>query len=106
MFRLASVTTISLLALVTLTVAEVDAQQVQRRLPPGVSGQQALQMAQQDPALGERLRQQLLQSGLSPDQVRARFRAAGHSSTTFDAYLLQDSALPPDAPPPARVPKV
>ncbi len=61
-----SAATVLSFALVGLTIAEVEAQQTQRRLPPGVTRDQALQMAQQDPALGQRLRQQLLQSGLSP----------------------------------------
>ncbi len=98
MFRSASLTTISLFsfALVGLTIAQVDAQQVQQRLPPGITSQQALQMAQQDPALGERLRQQLLQSGLTPDQVRARLREAGYPSGMLDSFLGADSITPPD----------
>ena len=82
---------------VGLHTAEMHAQQGRQvRLPPGVTADQALQMAQQDPALGERLRRQLLQSGLTPDQVRARLRAAGYSSSLLDAYLTQDSLVPPD----------
>jgi protein involved in polysaccharide export with SLBB domain len=99
MSPLARIRTITFVAvgLAGLTVLEARAQQTQQvRLPPGVSAEQALQMTQQDPALGERLRQQLLQSGLTPDQVRARLRASGYPSGMLDAYLAQDSLIPPD----------
>ena len=80
MFQMARLNTIPVLtmALLGFTNAEMQAQQTQRRPPPGVSADQALQMAQQDPALGQRLRQQLLQSGLSPEEIRARLRGSGY----------------------------
>ena len=99
MFRLARLSPITVMtvAFVGLHTAEMHAQQRQQvRLPPGVTAEQALMMAQQDPALGQRLRQQLLQSGLTPDQIRARLRAAGYSTAMLDAYLTQDSIMPPD----------
>ncbi len=46
------------------------------------------------PQVGAQLRQRLLQSGLTPDQIRARLRAAGYSSGLLDAYLRQDSVIP------------
>ncbi len=94
MVRLRRLGTVTLVALTLVGPGSVEA--TQQRLPPGVTAEQAMQMAQQDPALGERLRQQLLQSGLSQDQIRARLRAAGYSSGLLDAYLTQDSLIPPD----------
>jgi protein involved in polysaccharide export with SLBB domain len=42
----------------------------------------------QNPQVVERLRQRLLESGLTPDQVRARLRAAGYPETLLDDYLM------------------
>ncbi|HEY2824804.1 MAG TPA: SLBB domain-containing protein [Gemmatimonadales bacterium] len=61
------------------------------QLPPGVTPEQAAQMVQQQPALGAMLRQRLLDSGLTPDQVRARLRAAGYPSNMLDQYMMSDS---------------
>ncbi|HST07001.1 MAG TPA: polysaccharide biosynthesis/export family protein, partial [Gemmatimonadaceae bacterium] len=47
---------------------------------------QAQQMLQ-NPALLQQLRQKLETSGLTPDQVRARLRAAGYPESLLDAYL-------------------
>ncbi|HEX6628876.1 MAG TPA: SLBB domain-containing protein [Gemmatimonadaceae bacterium] len=51
------------------------------------SPQQAQQMLQNNPALLQQLRQRILSSGLTPDQVRARLRAEGYPETLLDAYL-------------------
>jgi polysaccharide export outer membrane protein len=48
---------------------------------------QAQQMLQNNPALLQQLRQKILTSGLTPDQVRARLRAEGYPETLLDAYL-------------------
>jgi hypothetical protein len=48
--------------------------------------QQAQQMMQ-NPALLEQLKQRILTSGLTPDQVRARLRAEGYPENLLDAYL-------------------
>src|SRR5690349_24913359 len=48
---------------------------------------QAQQMLQSNPALLQQLRQRILTSGLTPDQVRARLRAEGYPETLLDAYL-------------------
>ena len=40
-----------------------------------------------NPELVRRLRQRLLQSGMTPDQVRDRLRAAGYPETILDEYL-------------------
>jgi protein involved in polysaccharide export with SLBB domain len=48
---------------------------------------QAQQMLQNNPALLQQLRQKILTSGLTPDQVRARLRAEGYPENLLDAYL-------------------
>src|SRR5256885_5893849 len=48
---------------------------------------QAQQMLQNNPALLQQLRQRLMTSGLTPDQVRARLRAQGYPESLLDAYL-------------------
>jgi protein involved in polysaccharide export with SLBB domain len=48
---------------------------------------QAQQMLQNNPALLQQLRQRILTSGLTPDQVRARLRAEGYPENLLDAYL-------------------
>lgn len=48
---------------------------------------QAQQMLQTNPALLQQLRQKIMTSGLTPDQVRARLRAEGYPETLLDAYL-------------------
>jgi polysaccharide export outer membrane protein len=44
--------------------------------------------ALQNPELVRQLRQRLQQSGLTPDQIRSRLRAAGYPDTMLDDYLL------------------
>src|SRR5256712_1342033 len=57
-------------------------------LPPASQAQQALQEAvQQNPGLADVIRQRLLQSGLTREQVRARLQASGSPATLFDASL-------------------
>ena len=41
----------------------------------------------QNPALLQQLRQKIMTSGLTPDQVRARLRAEGYPENLLDAYL-------------------
>ncbi|MDQ6872739.1 MAG: hypothetical protein M3037_12170, partial [Gemmatimonadota bacterium] len=48
---------------------------------------QAQQMLQNNPALLQQLRQKIMTSGLTPDQVRARLRAQGYPENLLDAYL-------------------
>ncbi|MDQ6770492.1 MAG: hypothetical protein M3Z54_10960, partial [Gemmatimonadota bacterium] len=48
---------------------------------------QAQQMLQSNPALLQQLRQKIMTSGLTPDQVRARLRAEGYPENLLDAYL-------------------
>jgi protein involved in polysaccharide export with SLBB domain len=47
----------------------------------------AQQMLQSNPALLQQLRQRILSSGLTPEQVRARLRAEGYPENLLDAYL-------------------
>ncbi len=54
------------------------------QLPAGVSQQQLQQMLLQNPDL---VRQRLMSSGLTPDQIRSRLRAAGYPENLLDAYL-------------------
>src|SRR6266702_5122830 len=62
-------------------------------LPPPTQAPQALQQAvQQNPGLPDVIRQRILQSGLTAEQIRARLAASGYPSTLLDAYLGQ--ALP------------
>jgi polysaccharide biosynthesis/export protein len=51
------------------------------------SPQQAEEMLKAQPELVQRLRDRLLQSGLTPDQVRSRLRAAGYPESMLDDYL-------------------
>lgn len=44
-------------------------------------------MLESNPALAEQLRQRIMTSGLTPDQVRARLRAEGYPENLLDAYL-------------------
>lgn len=61
---------------------------------------QAQDLLRNRPELIERLRQEIGTSGLTPDQVRARLRAAGYPENLLDAYLtggvVTDSTVSPD----------
>jgi polysaccharide export outer membrane protein len=52
---------------------------------------QAQQMLQ-NPAMLQQLKQRIMTSGMTPDQVRARLRAAGYPENLLDAYLGGGSA--------------
>jgi polysaccharide export outer membrane protein len=58
-----------------------------QQLPSPSQAQQALQAAQNNPALIEQLRARLQSSGLTPDQIRARLAASGYSPDLLDTYL-------------------
>lgn len=61
-------------------------------LPPASQAQSALEQAlQQNPALGTQIRNRLLQSGLTPEQVRARLQASGYPPTLLDAFMSGDT---------------
>jgi len=70
------------------------APRVSAQIPQVAPGQQlptpdqARDALQNQPQMVERLRQRLLESGLTPDQVRARLRASGYPEDLLDAYLM------------------
>jgi len=55
---------------------------------------QAQQMLKNNPALLQQLRQKIMTSGLTPDQVRARLRAEGYPENLLDAYLPGSTGIP------------
>src|SRR5437868_12669300 len=57
---------------------------------------QAQQMLQNNPALLQQLRQRIMTSGMTPDQVRARLRAEGYPENLLDAYLPGSTATAAD----------
>src|SRR2546430_1589449 len=72
-------------------------------LTPGLAAQaptasQVQQALQQQPGLGDVVRNRIAQSGLTPEQVRARLSASGYPSTLLDSYL--SATAPVGAPPP------
>jgi protein involved in polysaccharide export with SLBB domain len=63
--------------------AQIPQVQPGQQLPSPEQAREALQ----NPQIVERLRQRMLESGLTPDQVRARLRASGYPETMLDDYL-------------------
>src|SRR5687768_6004256 len=61
---------------------------------------QAQQMLQTNPALLQQLRQRIMTSGLTPEQVRARLRAEGYPENLLDAYLNGGTGTVADNAPP------
>ncbi|MSR05442.1 MAG: hypothetical protein EXR93_00010 [Gemmatimonadetes bacterium] len=61
------------------------------QLPGGMTPQQALQMAQQRPEIGRLLSERLRESGMTPDEIRSRLRAAGYSGSMLDQFLTRDT---------------
>jgi protein involved in polysaccharide export with SLBB domain len=59
---------------------------------------QAQEMLRTRPELVSQLRTRLASSGLTPDQVRARLRAAGYPESMLDAYLPGSSGAAATAP--------
>src|SRR5256885_15751827 len=51
------------------------------------SAAQAQQLLQQNPGLGDVLRQRIQQSGLTAEQIRARLQASGYPANLLDAYV-------------------
>ena len=60
--------------------------------------QEAQELLQTRPDLVARLRQRLANSGLTPDQVRARLRAEGYPEHMLDAYLERSGKGPTPTP--------
>ena len=65
--------------------AQVPQIQPGQQLPTPDQARQALQ---NQPQLVAQLRQRLLESGLTPDQVRSRLRASGYPENMLDEYLM------------------
>ena len=87
LFRRAAVAT-ALLGVSASGTPPLSAQVPQ--VPPGQqlpTPDQARDALQNQPQLVTRLRERLLQSGLTPDQVRSRLRAAGYPENLLDDYL-------------------
>src|SRR5256884_9926783 len=57
------------------------------QLPGGLTPEQALELLRTNPQLAAIFRQRIQQSGLTPDQIRARLVAAGYPPNMLDAYL-------------------
>src|SRR6202521_2646698 len=78
---------LGLLALAPAVVAQVPSgQQLPTNQRP--TPQQAQELLRNQPALIQQLRQRIGAAGLSPDQVRARLRAAGYPEGMLDDYLV------------------
>lgn len=60
---------------------------VSAQVPQRPSQAQAEQLLRTRPDLLERLRSEIVRSGMTPAQVRARLRAEGYSENLLDAYL-------------------
>ncbi len=71
-----------------LTLAAMPRVALAQQIPTRAQAQQALN----DPAVVAQLRQQLQNSGLTPDQIRARLAAMGYPSSMLDAVLGPGSA--------------
>jgi protein involved in polysaccharide export with SLBB domain len=56
---------------------------------------QVQQALQQQPGLGDVLRSRIRESGLTPEQIRARLSASGYPATLLDAYLGAASDVAP-----------
>lgn len=56
-------------------------------LPSPEQAERLLNQARLQPALAAQIRQRISQSGLTPDQIRARLRASGYPEALLDAYL-------------------
>ncbi|MEP7177167.1 MAG: SLBB domain-containing protein [Gemmatimonadales bacterium] len=79
--RIGSVLAVTLVVLCSPLTAQVPSGQ---QLP---SPEQAQEMLRTQPQLVQQLRQRLQQSGLTPDQVRSRLRAAGYPEGMLDDYV-------------------
>ena len=73
----------------TLLVTSTPAAAQIPGFPPGVkpTPEQAQQLLETRPDLVQQLRQKIALSGLTPDQIRARLRAAGYPENMLDPYL-------------------
>lgn len=78
-----------LVQLVCIAALSLTPLSLRAQNPPAPSqAQQALEQAlQQDPRVATQIRNRIRQSGMTPDQIRARLQAAGYPPTLLDGYL-------------------
>src|SRR5436190_4655486 len=62
------------------------------------SANQVQQALQQQPGLGDMVRSRISQSGLTPEQIRARLQASGYPASLLDPYF--SATQPAGSPPP------
>ena len=70
-----------------LCLLAVAPQGLRSQVPPSQAPQALQQAVQQNPGLPDIIRQRILQSGLTAEQIRARLAAGGYPSNLLDAYL-------------------
>src|SRR3989440_9021675 len=83
-----------------LCLLAVAPQGLRSQVPPSQAPQALKQAVQQNPGLPDIIRQRILQSGLTTEQVRSRLAASGYPSNLLDAYLsgtVSGAALPAGA---------
>src|SRR2546425_8294833 len=70
-----------------LCLVAVAPQGLRSQVPPSQAPQALQQAVQQNPGLPDIIRQRILQSGLTTEQVRARLAASGYPANLLDAYM-------------------
>lgn len=78
--------------------APVAAQDPQLPSPAQLPPERARELLQQRPDLARQVRERIGASGLTPDQVRARLRAAGYPEDLLDGYLGEGDSTRVGAP--------
>jgi polysaccharide export outer membrane protein len=90
LLRLSPQAAVGVASLILCLVAPRASAQIPQ-VPPGQqlpTPDQARDALQNQPEVVDRLRRRLLESGLTPDQVRSRLRAAGYPENLLDDYLM------------------
>ena len=83
---------LSLLPGILLLVAIAVPCAASQSSPSPAQAQQLIDQARQDPGLGSTIRARIQQSGLTPEQIRARLRASGYPESLLDTYLGAESS--------------
>ncbi len=79
---------LAVIAGLTVSLAAGFARELEAQDPlNGMTPAQARELLQNNPDLQQQLRQRIEQSGLTPDQIRDRLRAAGYPDNSLDQYL-------------------
>lgn len=79
-----SLVSLRIVVAVTIAAGSVSASASAQQLPPP---DQARRLMETRPDLVAQLRREIGSSGLTPDQIRARLRAAGYPEDLLDSYL-------------------